>query len=276
MSMVAGFEPWISASPKPNISTHHALKEKNVDGSNQTSSDLERGVRETEESNRKLQNKVDELIRLISSQHSSVASSSGGGGASNEQPHIDLASDPVAQLPRPANVYSTPDPIAQPSGAANVYPPPDPVAQPSGGANVSTPSPPRFREEIAPVAAPPSTGGSSEETLPCWMHCLLKPNGMVLKVALGHIVKETYLKDGKFLINMDEYLHKDYRQVFIEEANVENALLPCSIADDSLTTVGQAIKCYVAWPKDYLTPVRKHLVYIATHQETSEATREEK
>ncbi|XP_060965871.1 uncharacterized protein LOC115719717 isoform X1 [Cannabis sativa] len=152
-------------------------KRKNTDGSNQASSDLERRVRETEESNRKLQDKVDELIRLISSQHSSVASGSGVGGALNEQPHVDLAFDPVAQPLGAANVYSAPDPIAQPSGAANVY----------------SPSPPHFREEIAPAAALPPSGGSSEETLPCWMHCLLEPSGMVLKVASGHILKEKYL-----------------------------------------------------------------------------------
>ncbi|KAM6556445.1 hypothetical protein CsatB_003464 [Cannabis sativa] len=234
-------------------------KRKNVDGSNQASSELERRVRETEERNRKLEDKVDELIRFISSQHSSVASGSGVGGASTEPPNVDIASEPVARPSSAANVYSAPDPIAQPSGDANVYSAPDPIAQPSGTANVYSPSPPRFREEIAPAAAPPPTGGSSEETLPCWMHCLLEPSGMVLKVASGHIVKEKYLKDGKFSINMEEYLHKDYRRVYIEEANMENALLPCPLVDDSLMTVGQAVNGHVAWPKDYLTPVGKYL-----------------
>ncbi|XP_060957645.1 uncharacterized protein LOC115696439 [Cannabis sativa] len=91
------------------------------------------------------------------------------------------------------------------------------------------------------------------------MHCLLEPRGMVLKVASGDIVKEKYLKDGKFSINMEEYLHKDYRRVYIEEANMENALLPCPLVDDSLMTVGQAVNGHVAWPKDYLTPVGKYL-----------------
>uniref|UniRef100_A0A803Q6U1 Uncharacterized protein n=1 Tax=Cannabis sativa TaxID=3483 RepID=A0A803Q6U1_CANSA len=60
------------------------------------------------------------------------------------------------------------------------------------------------REEFSPIVALPPTGGSLEETLPCWMHCLLEPSGMVPKVASDHIVKEKYLKDGKFSINMDE------------------------------------------------------------------------
>ncbi|XP_060971986.1 uncharacterized protein LOC115722053 [Cannabis sativa] len=223
--------------------TPRPTKRKNKDEDNEALSDMDKRLRETEESNRQLKEQMAELLRIVRSQHSGVAgtshaSGSGVGGESNK-------------LARDDDIVSAPE------------------AQPQSPVHVSAPRQPstlHAEKVTAPPAPPPHTDGISEKKYPCWLHVRLEPSGLSLKVAKGFMVKEQYLKNGKFSVQGSDFLYKDYRRVFIDEVYVENARLPCPVVQNGYTTVGHAVGLYVAWLKDYITPVGVELTQRPNNQ----------
>ncbi|XP_060962184.1 uncharacterized protein LOC115720481 [Cannabis sativa] len=122
--------------------TPRPTKRKNKDEDNEALSDMDKRLRETEESNRQLKEQMAELLRIVRSQHSGVAgtshaSGSGVGGESNK-------------LARDDDIVSAPE------------------AQPQSPVHVSAPRQPstlHAEKVTAPPAPPPHTDGISEKVI---------------------------------------------------------------------------------------------------------------
>ncbi|XP_060974141.1 uncharacterized protein LOC133039297 [Cannabis sativa] len=192
--------------------------------------EVEKRLQETDEMYRQTQQQLKELLQQLNTQHSNVvgtshASGSGIGGASNEQVNISLQS--VSAQPRvpPPNVFARP--VAPPLSVSNLP---------------SVPLPPNVS---APPTPPPDTT-MSEKKAKCSMYLVTKqPKNSTKCVAKGYLVIENVTT---LELHNEKFDPKRFCRVFIEEVFYENARLPCPVTQESLTTVGEVVNSYVAWP----------------------------
>ncbi|KAF4374544.1 hypothetical protein F8388_016095 [Cannabis sativa] len=90
--------------------------------------------------------------------------------------------------------------------------------------------------------------GPAKEKLKCNLHVEDRSMNKPPLVATGHVVIQPKLE--KLRVDGKEY-GDTYSCVFIEKIIKHNALLPQLLEQQGFRTVGEAIGCYVAWPRAY-------------------------
>ncbi|KAF4374096.1 hypothetical protein G4B88_018068 [Cannabis sativa] len=252
---------------------------KNESRDNNCIAELERRLSQYEE-------QMNELLQAFRSQQSNTcgtshASGSAVGGASNEPPTVSIAYSPPppsaqfvkasARSHAPRMGASSPPPVrplrastpppAPPLKASTPRPAPPLKAstpRPAPPLKASTPRPAPPLKASTPCPTPPLTASTSptpapsvtsKKKLKCNLHVEDRSMNKPPLVATGHVVIQPKLE--KLRVDGKEY-DDTYSCVFIEKIIKHNALLPQSLEQQGFRTVGEAIGCYVAWPRAYI------------------------
>ncbi|KAF4382290.1 hypothetical protein F8388_016300 [Cannabis sativa] len=154
---------------------------------------------------------------------------------------------PAKEVADRIGIYSTPAPPLKAS-----------TPRPAPPLKASTPRPAPPLKASTPRLAPPLTASTpptpapsvtSKKKLKCNLHVEDRSMNKPPLVATGHVVIQPKLE--KLRVDGKEY-DDTYSCVFIEKIIKHNALLPQPLEQQGFRIVGEAIGCYVAWPRAYI------------------------